>query len=62
MVSATAGGSGATLAGEAEARPAAVPRIVEIVLAIAMVVLAVLAGYYVFRTGDAGAHAVWGTY
>ena len=61
MVTAGSGG-GATLAGEAEARPAAVPRVVEIVLAIAMVVLAALAGYYVFRTGDAGATAVWGQY
>ncbi|NMO50283.1 hypothetical protein HH310_03625 [Actinoplanes sp. TBRC 11911] len=60
-----AGGSGgATLAREsaAETRTAGVPRIVEIVLAIAMVVLAALAGYYVFRTGDAGATAVWGQY
>jgi uncharacterized membrane protein len=63
MVGVAAGGSGGgTLAGTTEARPAAVPRIVEIVLAIAMVVLAALAGYYVFRTGDAGATAVWGQY
>lgn len=63
MVGATAGGSGgATLVGEAEARTTAVPKGVEIVLAIAMVVLAALAGYYVYRTGDAGATAVWGQY
>lgn len=64
MVTAGAGGSGgAMLAGEAtETRTTAVPRVVEIVLAIAMVVLAALAGYYVFRTGDAGATAVWGQY
>ena len=60
----SAGGGGATLAADsaAETRTAGVPRIVEIVLAIAMVVLAALAGYYVFRTGDAGATAVWGQY
>ena len=38
------------------------PKIVEWVLAAAMVVLAVFSGYYVFRTGDAGATAVWGSY
>ena len=27
-----------------------------------MIVLAAISGYYVYRTGDTGAHAVWGTY
>jgi uncharacterized membrane protein len=43
-------------------RPGAVPKAVEIGLSVVMVVLAVLSGYYVYRTGDAGATAVWGTY
>ena len=29
---------------------------------VVMVVLAVIAGYYVYRTGDSGATAVWGPY
>ncbi|BFU42219.1 DUF2231 domain-containing protein [Krasilnikovia sp. MM14-A1004] len=37
------------------------PRPAEMVLAIVVVVLAAVAGYYVFRTGDSGAHAVWGS-
>ncbi|GAA0543024.1 hypothetical protein GCM10010172_25630 [Paractinoplanes ferrugineus] len=40
----------------------ALPKIAEWALAAVMVVLAVLSGYYVFRTGDAGATAVWGQY
>ena len=42
--------------------PAAAPKIVQWVLSAAMVVLGVIAGYYVFRTGDSGATAVWGSY
>ncbi|MFF5295725.1 DUF2231 domain-containing protein [Paractinoplanes globisporus] len=38
------------------------PKIVQWVLSAAMIVLAVIAGYYVYRTGDSGAHAVWGSY
>ena len=38
------------------------PKAVQWVLAAAMVVLALIAGYYVYRTGDSGAKAVWGTY
>lgn len=38
------------------------PKVAQWVLSAAMVVLAVLAGYYVYRTGDSGAKAVWGTY
>ncbi|RZU50357.1 hypothetical protein EV385_2129 [Krasilnikovia cinnamomea] len=37
------------------------PRPAEVVLAIVVVALAAVAGYYVFRTGDSGAHAVWGS-
>jgi uncharacterized membrane protein len=43
-------------------REGAAPKIVQWVLSAAMVVLAVFAGYYVYRTGDSGATAVWGTY
>ena len=42
-------------------RPGALPRVVEIILGIVMIVLAVLSGYYVYRTGDSGAHVVWGS-
>jgi uncharacterized membrane protein len=38
------------------------PKIAQWVLSAAMVVLAVLAGYYVYRTGDSGAKTVWGSY
>ena len=38
------------------------PKIGQWVLSAAMVVLAVIAGYYVYRTGDSGAKAVWGSY
>ena len=42
--------------------PRPLPRVVDLGLAVIMVVLAAISGYYVFRTGDSGAHAVWGTY
>lgn len=38
------------------------PRVPDVALAVVMVALAAISGYYVFRTGDSGAHAVWGTY
>jgi hypothetical protein len=38
------------------------PRVVDLGLGLIMIVLAAISGYYVFRTGDTGAHAVWGTY
>ena len=38
------------------------PRVPDVVLTVVMVALAAISGYYVFRTGDSGAHAVWGTY
>ena len=38
------------------------PKLVRWVLAVAMIVLAGFCGYYVFRTGDSGATAVWGSY
>ena len=38
------------------------PRAADLGLAVIMVVLAAITGYYVFRTGDSGATAVWGTY
>ncbi|UQU65510.1 hypothetical protein COUCH_04050 [Couchioplanes caeruleus] len=41
------------------ARP--LPRPAGVLLAVIMVALAAISGYYVFRTGDSGAQAVWGT-
>jgi uncharacterized membrane protein len=38
------------------------PRVADIGLALVMVALAAISGYYVFRTGDSGATALWGTY
>jgi uncharacterized membrane protein len=38
------------------------PRVPDVALAVVMVALAAISGYYVFRTGDSGAHVVWGTY
>jgi uncharacterized membrane protein len=43
-------------------QPGLLPRVVDIVLRVVMVVLALISGYYVYRTGDSGATAVWGTY
>jgi hypothetical protein len=37
------------------------PRAAELGLTVIMVALAAVSGYYVFRTGDSGAQAVWGT-
>ena len=37
------------------------PKVAQWVLSAAMVVLAVIAGYYVYRTGDSGAKTVWGS-
>nr|BFE67684.1 hypothetical protein GCM10020092_009850 [Actinoplanes digitatis] len=37
------------------------PRAAELGLAVIVVALAVVSGYYVIRTGDSGAQAVWGT-
>jgi uncharacterized membrane protein len=41
---------------------ALLPRVADLGLAVVMVALAAISGYYVFRTGDSGAHVVWGTY
>ncbi|MEU4237778.1 DUF2231 domain-containing protein [Actinoplanes sp. NPDC026619] len=49
-----------TLAQVVLVRRGALPKIVEWVLSAVMIVLAVIAVYYVYRTGDSGAHAVWG--
>ena len=43
-------------------RSASLPRVADLGLAVIMVALAAISGYYVYRTGDSGAHAVWGTY
>ena len=43
-------------------KSASLPRVADLGLAVIVVALAVISGYYVFRTGDSGAHAVWGTY
>ena len=37
------------------------PRVADVGLAVIMVALAAITGYYVYRTGDSGATAVWGT-
>jgi len=37
------------------------PRVAELGLTVIMVALAAVSGYYVFKTGDTGAQAVWGT-
>ncbi|GIE50234.1 DUF2231 domain-containing protein [Actinoplanes nipponensis] len=37
------------------------PRAASIGLSVIMVALAAVSGYYVFRTGDSGAQAVWGS-
>lgn len=37
------------------------PRAAELGLIVIMVALAAVSGYYVFRTGDSGAQAVWGS-
>jgi uncharacterized membrane protein len=38
------------------------PLVPDVALTVVMVALAAISGYYVFRTGDSGAHVVWGTY
>jgi uncharacterized membrane protein len=38
------------------------PRAADLGLAVIMVALAAISGYYVYRTGDSGATALWGTY
>jgi uncharacterized membrane protein len=43
-------------------RSAALPRVAELGAAVVMIALAAASGYYVFKTGDSGATAVWGTY
>jgi uncharacterized membrane protein len=43
-------------------KPGSLPRAAELGLGVVMVALAAITGYYVFRTGDSGATAVWGQY
>ncbi|MDT4991987.1 MAG: hypothetical protein QOH97_1879 [Actinoplanes sp.] len=38
------------------------PRVADAALGVIMVALAAVSGYYVFKTGDSGAHTVWGTF
>lgn len=38
------------------------PKVADMALAAVMVILAAFSGYYVFKTGDSGANAVWGQY
>ena len=42
-------------------RPKSLPRPLDLGLSVVVVALAAVAGYYVFKTGDTGATAVWGT-
>jgi hypothetical protein len=41
---------------------ASLPKAADIGLAVVMIGLAAVSGYYVFKTGDSGATAVWGQY
>ena len=43
-------------------RSSSLPKAANIGLAVVMVALAAVTGYYCFRTGDSGATAVWGQY
>jgi uncharacterized membrane protein len=43
-------------------RDRSLPRAADLGLSVIMVALAAVTGYYVYRTGDSGATAVWGTY
>ena len=43
-------------------RPANLPRAVDLVVAVVVVALGLASGYYVVKTGDSGATAVWGSY
>ncbi len=43
------------------ARQRSLPLWIDLVLVVAVVVLAAVTGYYVFQSGDTGASAVWGT-
>jgi uncharacterized membrane protein len=43
-------------------RSASLPRAADLGLAVVMVALDAISSYYVFRTGDSGAHVAWGTY
>jgi uncharacterized membrane protein len=43
-------------------RPGSLPRAADLGLSVVVVALAAITGYYVFRTGDSGATAVWGQY
>ena len=43
-------------------RSGTLPKAAEWGMAVVMIVLAGFSGYYVYRTGDSGATAVWGTY
>lgn len=42
--------------------PRALPRFADLGIALVLVVLAGLSGYYLYETGDSGATAVWGSY
>lgn len=44
----------------AQRRPGSLPRVAGLGLAVVTVALAAITGYYVYRTGDSGATAVWG--
>lgn len=46
----------------AQRRSGSLPRVADLGLAVVMVALAAITGYYVYRTGDSGATAVWGQY
>ena len=41
-------------------RPGTLPKAADLGLGVVMIILALASGYYVYRTGDSGATAVWG--
>jgi len=43
-------------------RRGGLPKVVEWIVAAAAIILAAVTAYYIFRTGDSGATAVWGSY
>ena len=48
--------------GLTRSRSNSLPMVAQVGAAVVMIALAVLSGYYVYRTGDSGATAVWGQY
>lgn len=43
-------------------KSASLPRVASLGLAVVVIALAAISGYYVYKTGDSGAHVVWGSF